>query len=202
MRRHLAYLKYVMRHKWYVFVAGLSLRVPLWQLIFHDWHKFLLSEWFPYARTFYAPNGNKRYVTSDVFARAWNSHQKRGKHHWQYWLITWDTGETEPISMPARYVREMIADWRGAGKALGKPDYKLWYVQNYDKMRLHPETRQEVNRLLRVDFTEDELKRADDRAAIESWPIKTRHEAALHVYRSRQHRIATSLGLTIQWHKL
>lgn len=46
------YLKYVVRHKWFVFWACRALGVPLWQSIVHDWTKFLPSEWFPYVRYF------------------------------------------------------------------------------------------------------------------------------------------------------
>ena len=33
MRKHWLYLKYLMRHKWFVFVAGLRTGAPLWRLI-------------------------------------------------------------------------------------------------------------------------------------------------------------------------
>lgn len=51
--KHWKYLKYVVRHKWYVFLACRQLGVPLWQSIIHDWTKFLPREWFPYVRYFY-----------------------------------------------------------------------------------------------------------------------------------------------------
>lgn len=86
MRRHIAYLKYVLRHKWFVLQAGRVIGVPLWQLLIHDWSKFLPSEWFPYARTFYKPDGTKQYDNSTAFAHAWMLHQHRNPHHWQYWL--------------------------------------------------------------------------------------------------------------------
>ncbi len=194
MRRHWQYLKYVLRHKWFVLVAGLELKVPLWILILHDWDKFLPDEWFPYARCFYKPDGSKQYDPSPAFDWAWNLHQKRNKHHWQFWLLipdqsrpnftfqSHDGGMTEitvttldgrdaalvwhdsltwwkpdpnavkqleqdlkivpePLSMPDVYRREMLADWRGAGRALGKPDTKAWYQFNKDKMKLHSDTR-------------------------------------------------------------
>lgn len=106
MRRYWQYLKYVLRHKWFVFVAGLKVGVPVWMLVLHDWDKFMPDEWFPYAKTFYKPNGEKQYNNSDDFAMAWMKHQKRNKHHWQYWLkenglriqarpyLVWDTGKT------------------------------------------------------------------------------------------------------------
>lgn len=115
MPRHWEYLKYVLKHKWFVFVAGLKLGVPVWMLILHDWDKFLPDEWFPYARTFYKPDGTKQYVESVEFAHAWMLHQHRNKHHWQYWLwigvpshnttiplpktdyLVWDRGEAQRV---------------------------------------------------------------------------------------------------------
>lgn len=187
MKRHVAYLKYVLRHKWYVFWAALRLGVPIWSALLHDWDKFAPDEWFPYARTFYTPSGKKQYVESVDFAHAWMKHQHRNKHHWQWWLwvdipshncaiplpksnyLVWDRGEAQriiernsgaetwrelisaypsdalvPDAMLDLYRREMLADWIGAGKALGKPNTWEWYAANKDKMQLHPDTREWV----------------------------------------------------------
>ena len=109
MMHHLKYLKSVLRHKWYVFLACLQFRVPIWSAIIHDWDKFLPDEFFAYADYFYGkkiarPNTKvMNYKTGqleplmeqpvnvkDAFDRAWNLHQKRNKHHWQFWLLTPD----------------------------------------------------------------------------------------------------------------
>lgn len=158
MYRHWEYLKYVLRHKWYVFLAGLPLHVPIFTLILHDWDKFLPDEWFPYAKTFYNKDGSKTYNEHPEFSMAWNHHQKRNKHHWQYWLLTWDRGETEPLPMPDVYIREMIADWRGAGRALGKPNTNEWYHANRDKMILHGSTRWWVEQFLNYERYLDEIE--------------------------------------------
>lgn len=156
MRDHLAYLRYVLRHKWYVFHACLELRVPLHQAILHDWSKFLPSEWFAYVATFYAPGGSKRYIESSDFDRAWNRHQKIQPHHWQFWLLSMDSGTTHPLEMPERFVREMVADWVGAGLAItGKREVMSWYLKNRDKMQLHLKTRARVEQLLE---TQDSIK--------------------------------------------
>lgn len=149
MRAHLAYLRYVLRHKWYVFIASRRLGVSWWRMIKHDWHKFLPSEWGPYVRTFYAPDGSKRYVESVEFANAWRLHQQRGDHHWQHWLLTWDRGVTEPMEMPLEAVREMVADWSGAGKAItGKWGANEWFQKNAEKMKLHISTGTSVHAIL------------------------------------------------------
>lgn len=149
MKRHVNYLKYILRHKWFVIVASRKFGVPLWLALLHDWSKFRPSEWTPYAETFYKSNGEKQYVESMEFEWAWNHHQKRNKHHWQYWLLTLDSGETEALEMPLRYVREMVADWAGAGRAItGKWEYVKWYEHNKIKIKLNDRTRRLVEVLI------------------------------------------------------
>jgi hypothetical protein len=160
VKPHLAYLRYVLRHKWFVFVAGRKTRAPLWRLLIHDWSKFTPSEWRPYVAQFYNPDGSKRDVRRPdggydlaeqpyEFQRAWLGHQRRNKHHWQAWLLLGDNGQQIPIAMPERYVREMVADWMGAGRAItGKWEVATWYAKNRDLMVLHPETRDLVEDLL------------------------------------------------------
>lgn len=56
MKKHLRYLKYLIRHRWYVFLECCKLGIP-WRGIVHNLSKFLPSEWFPYVERFY---GNDR----------------------------------------------------------------------------------------------------------------------------------------------
>ncbi len=142
MKRHLSYLKYILRHKWFVLLASLRVHVPLWQVFVHDLSKFRPSEWGPYARCFYEPDGSKCYHESEEFALAWRLHQIRNPHHWQYWLLRWDRGETTALRMPAKYIAEMLADWMGAGRAItGKWETAAWYEKNKAKIELHPDSR-------------------------------------------------------------
>lgn len=146
---HFRYARYVLRHKWYVFVACLHYGL-LWRGIKHDWSKFLPSEWFPYATYFY---GKKRpdigttgynhalHQDDDAFNMAWNYHQKRNDHHWQYWVLMYDDGKVFCLPMPDLCRKEMLADWRGAGMAQGKPNTWEWYEANKGKMQLHEDTR-------------------------------------------------------------
>jgi len=159
MKRHVVYLTYVLRHKWFVFLACLQLDVSLWIAVAHDWTKFLPREWFPYVRQFYNKDGTKRPSIRDKtgaydpaaqpveFQAAWLSHQCN-KHHWQAWASLGDKGHLVALPIPRVYVREMVADWIGAGRAQGKCDPKGWYAQNGDKMVLHPETRNYLEMLL------------------------------------------------------
>ena len=147
MRKHLLYLRYVLRHKWFVFVAGLELGVPLWQLIIHDWHKFLPDEWFPYANHFYGyKNSSEGYAKwKDMGDQAFNDacklHYERAPHHWNHY--------DESEIMHEHYIREMLADWKAAGKAqTGNDDPIAWYVRNYDNIKLHHETRIRLEQLM------------------------------------------------------
>lgn len=144
------YLVYVIRHKWFVFLA--SCRLGVWWLgVVHDWSKLRLGEFIPYARHFYGPKRKewrdstgyyKPTQTGDLaFDFAWLLHQKRNKHHWQWWICPQDDGGFQVFEMPERYRREMLADWIGAGLAQGKPDTGAWYAKNKGKMILGPETR-------------------------------------------------------------
>lgn len=147
MKSNLDYLKYLIKHKYNVYKAGIKLRVPLWQLIIHDWSKFLPSEWIPYRNHFYSHEKEKE----GSFHRAWLYHQKRNPHHWQYWILIFDTQElpVKAVEMPERYTKEMVADWIGAGCAIqGHDDIRDWYAKNKGHMTLHPETRVLVDRLI------------------------------------------------------
>lgn len=190
------YLKYVIRHKYYVFIACRALGVPLWQALIHDWSKLLPSEFIPYARYFYGFRGMKDAKTKAAFDRAWLLHQNRNPHHWQYWLLQEDDPDGRytiqswsdlhpmmlaqnttpilycevvehpdnavhqkaydllapivkelntkpmPLEMPEKYVREMVADWYGAGRAIsGNWEAYKWYRENRSKIQLHPATR-------------------------------------------------------------
>ena len=164
--KHFLYLRYLLTHKYWVFYAGLKLNVSIWRLLIHDWSKFLPSEWFAYANYFYGnhrkfselPSGLKHDYPFELcqeywknkFDFSWNLHQKRNKHHFQFWLLTNDSGSTVALKMPEKYVREMIADWAGAGRAItGKWEAWDYYQKNRGNTLLHPETRELFESLLK-----------------------------------------------------
>lgn len=128
---HLRYLRYVLWHKWYVFCAGLAInrliedrtaRIPIWRLLVHDWSKFLPSEWGPYVANFYVEGGRENAEVQSRFKYAWLYHQRRNKHHWQYWTYRLDERRAEiTLIPPARYALEMLADWIGAGQKIITP---------------------------------------------------------------------------------
>jgi hypothetical protein len=143
--KHLDYACYLARHKYYVFLECWKLGIA-WQGFVHDWSKFLPDEWLPYAEYFYGWGYNQ-----SEFDKAWLLHQKRSPHHWQYWVLMEDSGKTKALDMPLRYRKEMLADWRGAGMAQGKPDTAAWYAKNKERMVLHPDTRAWIEKMLGLD---------------------------------------------------
>jgi hypothetical protein len=156
--KHLRYIKYITRHRWFVFIACCKLGIP-WLGLIHDLSKYRPSEWLPYANYFYgnnsaknqAANKNKRpeIVDDAAFDYAWLLHQKRNKHHWQFWMLPKDDGSNRFLPMPEKYVKEMIADWTGAGMAIvGRKDWRPWYESNKNVIQLHPDTRARIEREL------------------------------------------------------
>lgn len=149
--KHIKYLKYLVKHKWYVFVAGRKLGVPAWRLLIHDWTKFLPSEWFPYANYFYgldddsiiglksiSDNSEKKEKYELAFNVAWNAHQKRNKHHFQYWILYCDSGDEVFLEIPDVYLREMAADWQGASRALtGDWNALSYYLKNRQNTKMN-----------------------------------------------------------------
>ena len=151
MKKHFQYLWYVIRHKWFVFVECCKFGIP-WLGIIHDWQKLTPTEWLPYVWTFWGPyeySDRPEWLVNE-FDYAWLHHQKFGKHHWQYWLLVQDSDEPKCLEMPYRYVVEMLSDWIGAGRAIrGKSSNPLeWYLDNRDKIQLHPKTRKHVETYL------------------------------------------------------
>lgn len=148
---HIQYLRYIIRHKYFVFRSGLAVGgVPFYRLVIHDWSKFTPTEWFPYATHFYGPDrGTPNRKGSEVFVLGWHHHVHWNKHHWNYWALVGNSGVVKALQMPEIYVREMVADWMGAGRGIdGTYDPMTWFAKNEWKMELHSETRKRVNALL------------------------------------------------------
>lgn len=143
MTKHLRYASYLARHKWFVFLAGLKTGAPIWRLIIHDWSKFMPCEWLPYAEYFY---GQKNQI---AFDRAWLHHQHLNPHHWQHWVLNEDCGDLKCLPIPEHFVREMVADWAGAGRAItGSWDILPWYNKNRGKIQMCFSSRETVEKLL------------------------------------------------------
>ncbi len=163
--KYLKYLWYVIRHKWFVFIECCKFGI-YWRGLKHDMSKVRPSEFIPYAKFFYGKKAKpvrdetgyyKPTDTGDsTFDFAWLLHQKRNDHHWQWWILPTDNGGEKVLDMPVKCRKEMLADWRGAGRAQGTPDVLKWYHKNQNKMRLHPMTRLWIINQLGYGETPDE----------------------------------------------
>lgn len=153
MRGHWAHLKYMVRHKWFVFLECCKLGIP-WLGVTHDLSKFLPSEWFPCVHSFFRPDGSRRDYRDDTgqydptrmnreFDFAWLHHVHWNPHHWQHWCLVREGEDHDKVlRMPDKYVREMLADWRGAGKAKwGEDNSLVWYARNQAGIKLRPGVR-------------------------------------------------------------
>lgn len=131
------------KHKWFVLLAGLRVKCPLWRLITHDLSKFGWSELPHYGRQFFGDKSD-----GPGFIRCWLRHQNRNDHHFEYWIprsghnrCTPPYPDNQPISMPEDAIREMVADWLGASRAYeGKwPDVHnwSWFESNWPKISEH-----------------------------------------------------------------
>ena len=155
--KHLKNIQYIIKHKWYVLIECFN-RGIFWRGITHDISKFLPDEFFPYSEHFYGINGtNNRdsifYEPGKDFAfdKAWLKHIHRNDHHWQHWILKLDNGNIIILPMPEKCRLEMLCDWRGAAKAQGLGNNTIkWYIQNKNKMSLHPDTRKWVEDKLNI----------------------------------------------------
>lgn len=128
LRPHVRNALYLLRHKWFVFRAGLALRVPLRRLVVHDLSKLSRAEWGPYAHFFYGdhPTEADRAAAKAAFKKAWQHHVLHNRHH-----AEWFTRKGRSISeMTEEDLREMVADFWGAGRAQGKHDLAPWWAAN------------------------------------------------------------------------
>ena len=149
MKDHIAYLKYVLLHKYYILKYRKLTGCSFWRALIHDFSKFNLIEWVPYVHTFYKPDGSGHYSPSMAFQLAWCHHQKVNLHHWQSWVLINDSGLQEALPMPEKYIKEMVADWIAAGLAItGKMELSSWYQRSKGNMLLHPSTRELVEELI------------------------------------------------------
>lgn len=142
--KYINYLKYLLKHKWYVFLACVEYGI-IWRGLIHDLSKFLPSEFFPYAEYFYGKGNNKM-----EFDFAWLLHQKRNPHHWQWWISILEDGTKQMFGMSSDFRTEMLCDWFGCGMAKGKPDILEWYMKHKDEILLHSKTRYWIEKELKI----------------------------------------------------
>ena len=153
---HWKYLKYVLRHKWFVFLECVKEGL-IWRGIVHDMSKFNRAEWGPYIDKFFREEEPSD-VVNTAFKVAFEHHFMQNSHHWNQYchqFIPHRKGsikEVSPIPMPVTDVIEMVCDWRAMTRAQGASNVaertRDWYLKNMGRMYMYPNTRKQVERLL------------------------------------------------------
>lgn len=146
MKKFWNYFKYIIEHKKNVFIECWKSKLYIHAFV-HDLSKFLPSEFIPYAQFFYETDRTKNYTTKTEdnlnFLNGWIKHQKRNKHHWNYWISVNRKNEIIPIPMPEKYIEQMICDWKGMSRKFGGT-WKDYYKKNKDTFILHNDTIKEI----------------------------------------------------------
>ena len=113
----------------------------------HDKSKYSEEEYKAYDDYFYGDTKSKEVDYN--FDLAWNHHQKNNPHHWQYWVLLKDEGETVPLDMDYDSILHMICDWWSfswkSGNLYGIFD---WYKKNKEKQIMSKKTRKVVEEVL------------------------------------------------------
>lgn len=165
MGKYINYLKYVLEHKKNVFKVCWKEKMYL-HAFTHDLSKFSPIEFFAYAENFYGKKdcstcakstgckldkSSCRYTHKD-FDAAWEHHQIRNKHHWNYWTYDLDKYYSEPgISLqecklknpkpiPYKYIKQMLCDWEAMNIKFGGTSQKF-YLEHYNEIELEEGTR-------------------------------------------------------------
>jgi hypothetical protein len=117
----------------------------------HDMSKYSPAEYAAYNAYFYGKN--KTDIVQRNFDHAWLHHIHENPHHWQHWVLMEDDPETgEPfkcLEMDEASVIEMICDWWSFSFRKGNlKEIFDWYEEHKKTIKLHPNTRKEVERIL------------------------------------------------------
>jgi hypothetical protein len=157
MKAHWKYLKYVLRHKWFVFLECLKLGVPLWIAITHDWDKFMPDEWFAFVNHFYGEkirDGNwsvtdlktgqsiPKMIDPPDVQEAWdqalNLHYNRNRHHWQFYLFRPDKPRPQfgQCSYDGGMSHATVTRYGEGGDAAIIYDISIpWFKPNWDAVK-------------------------------------------------------------------
>lgn len=142
VRIYWKYFWVVMYHKWLVLLECRKSGYILFGLL-HDLSKFYPDEFGPYARYWGKKPEERTAEVIESFEKAKVRHEKRNKHHYEYWIRFDGRGKPYAAPMDSRYVIEMFCDWRAAGFVYkGKDDSREYFMRAGPTMLLHPETKE------------------------------------------------------------
>lgn len=128
-----------------------------WQGITHDLSKYSPVEFINGVKFFTgkaSPHYGER--ATNGYSKAWLNHKGHNKHHAEYWAdISLETGNTESIPMPTKYLAEMLCDRVAASQTYLKDKYHdgaplEYYLSHRDENQFHPKTREELEMYLNI----------------------------------------------------
>ncbi|MCR4989895.1 MAG: DUF5662 family protein [Lachnospiraceae bacterium] len=128
-----------------------------YQGLTHDLSKYSPTEFWcgvKYYQGTRSPNNAQR---EDIgYSAAWLHHKGRNKHHYEYWIdysLENADGTMFPVSMPNRYIAEMVMDRIAAAKVYWGSKYTdssplQYYKKSEERIIIHPETKRKLEYLL------------------------------------------------------
>ena len=160
-KRFFGHLKTVRMHRKTVrklcFKCGLY-----WQGLTHDLSKYSPVEFWNGVKYFTgkaSPHVGER--ADKGRSDAWLHHKGYNKHHGEYWQDIRPSGKTEPITMPPKYLVEMLCDRVAASKIYLKDKYTVqapldYYLTHKDENQFDNYTRTMLDYYLHVLANEGE----------------------------------------------
>ena len=148
------HLKLVCRHKYYVFLASIECGIPI-RGFFHDMSKFSPIEFLNSAKYY---TGDRSPIDNEKddkgYSYAWLHHRGHNPHHWEYWIDNLSDGG-KPLRIPVKYVKEMVCDWIGSGKAYNGKEWTRsvpyqYFIKQYNsgKIRMNYDTYKLIKKIL------------------------------------------------------
>jgi len=152
MNCYIACLKYIIKHKCYVFVECCKLGVPIRGLL-HDISKLFPSEFIPNARFIHKKDRSPEMRTRFLLAKTMHIH--RNRHHPQYWWVyDHKISRRYQVDIPVKYLKEIVADWKGCQRANGakrSDAAKRWYLKCRDTFNLSVKSKEYIESLLGIE---------------------------------------------------
>lgn len=156
MKKVLIHIKTILIHKWWVLYYSIIMR-NFWRGLIHDMSKFHPIE---FIESLDYVDGKSspipRCKKDKGYSLAWLHHKSHNKHHFEYW-IDFNNGEINPIEMPYKYVKEMVADWLAAGRTYKGKSFNIqdeygWLQSNNMIIAklLHPSTNLKVREIMEI----------------------------------------------------
>jgi hypothetical protein len=152
VKRFFGHLRTVHKHR--KMVRKLCFKCGLyWQGLTHDLSKYSPTEFWNGVK-FYtgtkSPHVGER--KKKGYSEAWLHHHNRNKHHAEYWVDIVD-GKSTPISIPRKYLIEMICDRVAASMTYLGDDYTdaaalEYYISHRDENQFNVDTRIRLEHIL------------------------------------------------------